>query len=345
MQQESVSSFGLKPSSYHVAAENIRDRCHDIPLKGAEIPEFPIFKALEINDRSILQSYFLRLQPEISDRCFTNLFLWQDFYDIRISRFKENICILCASSTTPEKEFFFPPLGENDVLECIDICFDYMRSHNIKPIIRRASENFVSKYIIPTDIYIAKENLCISDYIYRTEDMINLKGRRYHGQRNYIKRFKKMFPNYHTEFIDQHNIPECICFNDQWLEKKLAGHADLTSEEMVFLKAEVDTARKILLNFDRLHLCGLAIRINGIICAFTVGEKLNDRMALIHIEKCDHSYIGLNQLLTQTFCQQAWNDCEYVNRMEDLGIEGLRKAKLALGPHHIAKKYDIIPKK
>lgn len=99
------------------------------------------------------------------------------------------------------------------------------------------------------------------------------------------------------------------------------------------------------MNFEKLGLTGLAIRIDGSIRAFTVGEKLNNQIALIHIEKADHSYLGLSQFLSQTFCEQAWADCGYINRMGDLGIEGLRRAKLALGPHHMAKRYNIILKK
>ena len=317
-------------------------------MKTKNLLDFPKFRPLKLEDRGILQPYFSKLQPEISDRCFTNLFIWRNFYDIQISRFKSNICILCASKTTPEKEFFFPPLGQNNLLECIEACFDYMLSQNMKPIIRRASEDFVCKHLNAFDKYIIKEDLNISDYIYRSEDIINLRGRRYHGQRNYIKRFKKMYPGYTTEFLSRENISECIRFSDEWLENKLESfkrkfdiHSFNLPDEVAYLKAESETTRRILLNFNRLELSGLAVRIDGDIRAFTVGEKLNCQMALIHIEKSDHSYLGLSQFLSQNFCQQAWSDCEYVNRMEDLGVKGLRKSKLALGPHYMAKKYNI----
>jgi hypothetical protein len=223
-----------------------------------------------------------------------------------------------------------------------------MLSRNIQPIIRRASEKFVQTHLSNQNRYAAKEDLNISDYIYRAEDMINLRGRRYNGQRNFIKRFKQNYPNYSTEFLNRENIPECIRFNNEWLENKLLAlsqkldiHSDPPPDTVVFLKAETETARKILVNFERLDLTGLAVRIDGSIRAFTVGQRLNNRTALIHIEKAVHNYLGLSQFLSQTFCEQAWADCEYINRMEDLGIESLRKAKLALGPHHMAKKYTI----
>jgi hypothetical protein len=356
MQQATSTVPGFQQTDHRFAGErpvvfNRRNMQKITTSEFLKLPEFPEFKPLEMSDRLLLQSYFLELQAEISDRCFTNLFLWQDFYDIRIGRYGDNICIFCASGSTPEKQFFFPPLGERGVCECVDACFDYMRSRKYTPVIRRASENFVVRHISANDACEVRGDPDISDYIYRTEDMIHLRGRRYHGQRNYIKRFKKKYPRYETEFLDRKNIAECIRFNDQWLQKKLKlveqkyeKRSVSTADEVVFLKAEVETARKILHHFERLDLRGLAIRIGGAIRAFTVGEKLNRRMALIHIEKCDHGYLGLNQMLTNSFCQLAWADCEYVNRMEDLGIEGLRRAKQALGPHHMARKFDIFPK-
>lgn len=312
------------------------------------IPDFPKFKPLDLKDRERLLPYFRQLQPEISDRCFTNLFIWQEFYNIQISQFKDAICIFSANNTTPEKEFFFPPVGQNNIVEALDACFDFMSSRGIRPIVRRASEKFVHTYMGSQNGYAANEDLVVSDYIYRAEDMITLRGRRYHGQRNYIKRFKQKYSNHSTEFLNKQNISECIRFNNEWLENKLLAlskkldiHADPPPDVIVFLKAETETAREILTNFEELCLTGLAVRIDGRICAFTIGEKLNNRTALIHIEKADHSYLGLSQFLSQTFCEQAWTGCKYINRMEDLGVEGLRKAKLALGPHHMAKKYNI----
>ncbi len=313
-----------------------------------EIPIFPEFRDLKLEDRETLLPIFKQLQPEISDRCFTNLFIWKEFYNIQISQFDGNTCLFSASNTTPEKEFFFPPLGQSNVLEALNACFEFMLSRNMRPIIRRASEKFKLTHLTDKDKFVVKQDLDISDYIYQAEDLRTLPGARYHPQRNFIKRFKKKYPNYATESLNQHNISECIHFNDEWLRIKLEAlsqktdiHSDPLPDKVVFLKAEAATARKILLNFDKLGLAGLAVRIDGDICAFTVGEKLNHQTALIHIEKAYPNYVGLYQFLNQTFCEQTWASCEYINRMEDLGIESLRKAKMALYPHHMAKKYNI----
>lgn len=317
-------------------------------MLNEEIPIFPEFRKLKLEDRGTLLPYFRQIHPEISDRCFTNLFIWQYFYNIHLSRFKDNICLFSASNTTPEKEFFFPPLGQNNIQENLDACFDFMSSRNMQPIIRRTSEKFVKTHLTDQNKFVAKQDLNISDYIYWAENLRTLPGPGYHPQRNFIKRFQKKYPDYTIEFLNRENIPECLQFNEKWLQIKLQAlskmidvHSESLPDKVVFLKAEVETARKILLNFEELELTGLAIWIDGDVHAFTVGEKLNDQTALVHIEKAYPGFVGLYQLLSKTFCEQAWADCEYINRMEDLGIEGLRKAKMALHPHHMANKYNI----
>ena len=91
--------------------------------------------------------------------------------------------------------------------------------------------------------------------------------------------------------------------------------------------------------FDALELCGGVIVIDGNIAAFSIGEKLNESCALIHVEKADTSYKGIYAAINNEFVKNEWSDFEYINREEDMGIEGLRKAKLSYRPHHMVKKY------
>lgn len=313
-----------------------------------KIPIFPEFKKLEISDRQTLQAYFNRTQPEISDQSFANLFLWRNFYDIRITSLNQNICLYCASPTTPEKEFFFQPFGEGRIPETVAACLDFLKKQDRRPIVRRASEKFVKNYFNHQRHFLVERDIDSSDYIYLAEDLIKLQGRKHDGRRNHIKRFKKTYPDFCTEFINSTNISECVELKNEWLQEKqqrLSENHKLSPEERAyektFMKAEASAVEGALLNLERLGLTGLAVRISGKIRAFSIGEKLNEETALIHIEKADHKYRGLSQFINQAFCEQAWADSKFINRMEDLGIEGLRKAKLALGPHHLAEKYNI----
>ncbi len=310
------------------------------------LPDFPDFRDLTLEDRSILHPLFQELQPEISDRCFTNLFMWQPFYNIRLSRLNGNIILFASSSSTPEKQFFFPPVGSREVMETIQDCMDYLKEIGAEPIIRRAPEDFVTVNEEGLRAFDVQGDEDISDYIYRAEDLITLKGRRYNGQRNFISRFKKRF-DYTIEEINPSNADECIQFCNWWLDEKLQAFQKRNMPETasVFLRAEVQATNKILQHFKVLKLTGMLVRIQGKAAGITIGELLNREMAVIHVEKCDHSYLGLSQFINQEFCRRFWSGCRFVNRMEDLGIPSLRKAKIALGPHHMARKFNILPKR
>ncbi len=310
--------------------------------KEISLPEFPEFRDLGLEDRFLLCPVFERLQPEISDRCFTNLFMWQPFYQIQLSQLNDNIILFASSETTPEDQFFFAPLGDSRMADTINTCFDFLRDNGKTPIVRRASEQFITHNAKELEQFNVEQDKDISDYIYRAEDLILLKGRHYNGQRNFINRFKKKY-QYTVEDLTTDNREECKRFCQQWLDAKLKLFTERGMEEsaFVFLKAEVSATQKVLDYMDVLNVKGMVVRINGTIAGITIGEMLNREMAVIHIEKCDHSYLGLSQFINQEFCRRYWSECRFINRMEDLGIESLRKAKIALRPHHMASKFNI----
>jgi hypothetical protein len=94
-------------------------------------------------------------------------------------------------------------------------------------------------------------------------------------------------------------------------------------------------------NMDNLDFKGGVIHINGKVEAFALGEQLNPQTAVIHIEKANPAFDGLYQLINQEFCAHEWKDIPYINREQDLGEEGLRKAKLSYHPHHLVNKYIV----
>lgn len=317
-----------------------------IPLqKKMDMTTFPEFRDLGLQDREILKPIFESLQPEISDRSFTNLFMWQDFYKIKLAGHQGNTLLYASSTTTPEKEFFFPPLGSERISGTIQTCFDYLKERGAIPIIRRASEQFVWDNYLALNNFQVKRDDDISDYIYRAEDLISLKGRRYNGQRNFISRFKRSY-QYSVEEIGPANIGECMAFCDAWLANKTDTFVQrgMPEQAFTFLRAETSATKKTLRHFETLELTGIAIRIDERLVAITIGELLNRDTALIHVEKCNHTFLGLSQFISQEFCRLYWSGCKFINRMEDLGIESLRKAKIALGPHHMARKHNILPK-
>ena len=176
-----------------------------------------------------------------------------------------------------------------------------------------------------------------SDYVYSAQDLINLAGRKYHKKKNHLNRFLK---DYQFEYRDlDMELVECfLVLQEEWCKmKECIESPELHSEDYA-----IHTA---LTSFEELDYKGGAIQIGSKIEAFSLGEKLNDNTAVIHIEKANPEIPGLYTAMNHSFCSSAWPDMKYINREQDLGIEGLRKAKESYHPHHMIDKYTITPRK
>lgn len=305
------------------------------------LPLFPQLRELVIHDHDLLRPYFESIPPEISDHTFTSLFMWRHYFKTKICAIDNSVGLFCDR---PGKEFFFPPFEKQHVHRAINIRLEAMESMGKRPKVRRASEGFIERYLSDQSRFLVKEISDSYDYVYLTENLIKLSGRRYNGQRNFIKRFKKNYPNFSVEILNEDNIPECVEFGEEWFVRRhssLILKENKSPEEEEFLEIDLKATRDALLNFHVLPIVGMAVRIDGKIRGFCIGERLNQETAVVHIEKADHHYCGLSQFISQAFCQRFWAGCTYINREEDLGLEGLRRAKLALGPHHFKKKHSI----
>ena len=170
------------------------------------------------------------------------------------------------------------------------------------------------------------------DYIYKASDLIELKGKKYHGKRNHIKRFKEndwSFENLTAEHFD-----ECIEFAARFYNDN-NGYDDYSAV------VEQYAINVFFSNFDYLGLKGGILRKDNQIVGFTIGEKLNSDTFVVHIEKALSEVQGAYPTLCNEFAKAQAFDCKYINREEDLGIEGLRKSKLSYRPEFLYEKYIV----
>ncbi len=180
--------------------------------------------------------------------------------------------------------------------------------------------------------FIYNTNEDYSDYIYNVEDLIKLSGRKYHGKKNHINYFLKNY-EYSYEPIGSENIEECRELKAHWLSFEEENSSAI--RESVAIDRALD-------NYDALGYEGGLIRIGGVVKAFTFGEKLNDEVFVIHVEKADANIRGLYPMINREFAINKLASYKYVNREEDLGMEGLRKAKLSYGPVMMWDKYEVL---
>ncbi len=173
------------------------------------------------------------------------------------------------------------------------------------------------------------------EYIYRTEDLANLSGNRYHKKKNHLSAYKKAFgePDYRP--ISDSIIEDCLALQDTWCQwNDCAGSETLAGENY--------SLNLLLSHFNKFrNLCGGALYINDEIVAFSIGERLDDATMGVHYEKGMSSIRGVYQAMNWAFVNNECRGIPYINRAEDMDDDGLRQAKLSYHPACFLKKYTV----
>lgn len=291
------------------------------------------FKPVEIQDKKIFNEYFKEDPPDISELTFTNLFMWQNLYHPVWTELENVLLIILNPERT--NPFGLQPVGSGNKGEALSILLDYLGGQTAEPKISRAGEKFVSEEV-DKNRFSCLPDRANSDYIYSAVNLIQLSGRKYHRKKNHLNQFIKRFQHEYLE-LDLELVECFIDMQEEWCRmKECLEIPDLLSEDYAVHRA--------LTHFEDLDYRGGAIKVDGRIEAFSLGERLNANTAVIHIEKANPDIPGLYTAINQMFCSNAWAEIEFINREQDLGVEGLRKAKESYLPHHMINKYTIIKK-
>lgn len=175
------------------------------------------------------------------------------------------------------------------------------------------------------------------DYIYLREDLATLKGKKFQAKRNHVNKFKKQYA-YEYVPLTPELIPECLELEAKWYK------ANRTDEDQEELREERQSMIFALQHFKELDLMGGAIRIDNQLVAFTFGSPINQDTFGVHVEKADTHYDGAYSIINQEFASRIPEQYLYINREEDLGIPGLRQAKLSYNPTILLPKAAVIKK-
>lgn len=168
------------------------------------------------------------------------------------------------------------------------------------------------------------------DYLYDKSTMCELLGRKLHGKRNFVKRFWAAFPEAKLLPINQETIGLCRTFLGQWY-----ANYDKMDESLV---AESQAINFAFDHFEALNLKGALLVNDTTVLGFTYGSTVAPGIFAVHIEKASRDAIGSYPALTQAFAQTLPNEIHTINREEDLGIAGLRKAKQDWSPSGMVRK-------
>jgi hypothetical protein len=209
---------------------------------------------------------------------------------------------------------------------------DEKGAHN--PAIEKADQRLVSE-LQGSPNFVIEPLRDHFDYVYRTEELIQLAGGSFRAKRNHINYFLRSYTFRYEPLATAHK-QACLELMDAWCGMRRC-------EEDLSLSGEWEAIREALANLEELKVAGGVILVNGKVEAFTVGEPLNSEVAVVHIEKANMEIRGLYAMINQQFCEKQWHDVPYVNREQDLGEPGLREAKLSYNPDHFTEKFRIRP--
>lgn len=286
------------------------------------------WKNLEIQDKKIIDEY-TKGRFSTCDYNFTNQILWSIG---ERTQYRVQDEVLTIKGIYEDEEYYYMPIPKSESSENLSAW---------KGTIREIIASGKRVILVPEywknlleEEFILEERRESFDYIYNSQDLGTLKGRKYSKKKNKINNFNKLY-NYTYERIGSNNIDEVINFQESWCQTRECYSIPILSNENLGIM-------NILHNFDKLDLVGAFIRVDDKIIAYAIGERLDEDYAVVHIEKGINSYIGSYQMINYLFAQNEFSTCKYINREDDFGDEGLREAKESYHPAFLLKKYEII---
>jgi hypothetical protein len=284
-------------------------------------PAYPDFKPLGLEDLDVFKEHLDREPSGVCEMNFANIFIWKDSEHPRWTLLNGNLCVLVEPDFEPP--YFLPPAGGDRVPETIETCLRHAAR------LSRVPEGFVKSHGAGFEVEEDRDNF---DYIYRVEDLAELKGKKYDGKRNRIRKFESTCPHEYAALTDG-DVAGCLRLLEDWFEGKANGDPYMKAERTAILQA--------LASCERIGLKGGVVKVGGRIEAFTMGMRLTDDTAVIQIEIANPGLVGLAQWINREFVRREWMSYRFINREQDMGVEGLRNAKQSYQPDRLVKKYNL----
>lgn len=299
------------------------------------------FKVIGIEDKEIIEKYIIPSDERDCDLSFANLCSWQ-FITESSYAVMDGLLVIRFAHPKWGHEYFMPmnKRGEADRAQALQVLEQLAREADTK------QEPLCLRSVLPA----LEEELAGSrlgnfnfvkdrdyfDYVYQRQDLAELKGKHYQPKRNHVNKFKREY-NFTAEPLTQQAVAECLEFEASWC--RVHGY-----EEDENILNERQAMVYAFEHWERLGLRGLVIRVEGKVAAFTFGAPINHDTFGVHFEKADIRIDGAYSAVNQFFAASLPEEYVYLNREEDLGIPGLRQAKLSYQPAFLLEKIRAVKK-
>jgi hypothetical protein len=295
-----------------------------------------IFKKLCLEDKDIIDKYINPYKFLSCEYSFTSLYIWKDACDIQYTIYKQTLIL-------KKKDFdgnyhFMQPLGysKDDLAEIVEALKSYKEETHMRYLFKDLEESFIDEFNVllnENEEFCIKEDRDNFDYLYEAQKLMTFSGKKLHSKKNHYNSFIKTY-NYEVVEIEDKKVIEDVCLAaEKWYEE--------AEEKDCKLFYELLAIKSVVNNMNFLNLKGVAVYVDGIVAAFSIGESLNEKLAVIHIEKGDKNINGIYSFIAKTLVDTCFKHAEIVNREQDLGIEGLRKSKMSYYPLKLEKKFIL----
>ena len=297
------------------------------------------FKMIEAEDIAGLEKYFRMRPTYVCDSTWFDSYLWRDYYDVQFCE-RDGKAVLWRMKSEGEYFMGMPLCRAEDLPYYFEESMRYCHEQlGQKLALYETDEESLDILKLDPECFQIEEAVDSADYIYSAEALRTLAGKDYHKKKNHVNAFlKEQEGRWQYRRIGCEDKTEIWRFLDRWEENKGDDVGQHLNAEVVGLHDVLNNC--VLMNA---HMGG--IFIDGQLEAFSIGtynEPL--KMAVIHIEKANPDIRGLYPFINQKFLQEEFPDAELVNREDDVGLPGLRKAKQSYHPIRMARKFNITEK-
>ena len=298
------------------------------------------FRKITIEDKPLFDTMLCGNPYVDCEYLFSTLFMWQDVLGYECAVTEDSACIYIRHVVEGKTVYHMPVTSPGEVPARVAFLLDLLGEELELFCVTDEQWNQMGPALQAR--FARRENRNFSDYLYEGEAIRLLPGRKYHQKRNHISKFMKSY-NWNFQLFREAGpeLSACMNIQDQWDQVK---SEEMSWQERLLVGNELNALEKCIGNFTELGLIGGILYIDGSPKAYTIGElsvRGGISTGIIHFEKCDSSYAGIYQMINQQFAQKALPKAEFINRQDDMGVEGLRKSKLTYHPIRLVEKYTV----
>lgn len=282
------------------------------------------FKRITLADKKEIDACFMGNRCRTCDFSFSNLYSWTPKFKTQFSVIDHTLFLRFEGDA--DDYYYMMPVGKMPLDKSLPMIIEDAKERNCKFVMKGVTTKMWSliQEVMPDTLHydFDRDN---SEYLYLAEKLITLSGKKLQKKRNHVNRFKTDNPHWeYYPLTTQEELNECLAMLEEW--------DDIKTEQQKSSDYDYLATKSMIDNFYTMQLKGGAIKVNGKMVAFTIGVQLTDDTFVVHVEKAFAEVNGAYTIINQQFIEHEASEFTYINREEDMGLEGLRKAKMSYYP-------------